>query len=32
MQVIIGKNPSPTSAKDKVKLKYTSEGQPLLLS
>ena len=24
----IGKNPSPTSAKDKAKLEYISEGQP----
>jgi len=24
----VGKNPSPTSAKNKVKLKYISEGQP----
>ena len=25
---VLKKNPNPTSAKDKVKLKYISEGQP----
>ena len=27
-QACIGKNPSPTSAKNKAKLEYISEGQP----